>query len=153
MARFHLFQGQIALSLREPDLCLTTVLGSCISVCLFDTRMQAGGMNHFLLASGPAGSASASYGTHAMALIIEGLLKLGAERARLRAHVFGGASMYRSMRDPGRMNSDFIARFLGGERIPVLTSSTGGTCARRVEFWPASGIAHETCINDPTGPD
>ena len=92
--RVHVIQGQFEVSRDDPSCCLTTVLGSCISVCMFDPLARAGGMNHFLLASGQAGeAASASYGVNAMELLINALLKQGARRARLRAHVFGGANM------------------------------------------------------------
>lgn len=126
---------------------MTTVLGSCISVCLYDPVTLAGGMNHFMLAAGATGAANpASYGVNAMELLVNGLLKLGASRRRLRAHVFGGARMVAGLGNLGDRNADFTAGFLRAEGIRIGTNSVGGTQARRVNFWPASGRATEEMI-------
>ncbi|WBU57841.1 chemotaxis protein CheD [Paracoccus sediminicola] len=147
--RVHVIQGQFEVSRDDPSCCLTTVLGSCISVCMFDPLARAGGMNHFLLASGQAGgAASASYGVNAMELLINALLKQGARRARLRAHVFGGANMMAGLGSIGTRNAEFVAGFLRQEAIRVLSSSTGGNRARRVNFWPCSGRVEENFVRE-----
>ncbi|WP_271114920.1 chemotaxis protein CheD [Paracoccus aerodenitrificans] len=104
-------------------------------------------MNHFLLASGSiSGQRSASYGVNAMELLINGLLKLGAERGRLRARVYGGARMMSGLGDVGIKNAEFAIDFLKSESIRVLGSSTGGTQARRITLWPASGLVKELFV-------
>lgn len=145
--RLHIIQGQYEVAQGDPDCCMTTVLGSCISVCLYDPVALAGGMNHFLLATGRTGGAqSASYGVNAMELLINGLLKLGANRRRLRAHVFGGAQMMAGLGNIGGRNAEFTADFLRAEGMRIMTCSVGGTQARRVNFWPATGRAQEELI-------
>lgn len=147
--RVHIIQGQFEVRRNEPDCCLTTVLGSCISVCLLDPFAKAGGMNYFLLAQGRAGGVnSASYGVNAMELLINGLLKVGAERPRLRAHVFGGARMLSGLSNVGQGNSDFAMSFLRAEGIRILSQSTGGTQARRINFWPCSGLVKEELVRE-----
>ena len=75
---------------------LTTILGSCVAVCLFDREAGVGGMNHFLLPSGTP--ASARYADSAMPALVERVLGLGASRARLRAKLFGGACVVEALR-------------------------------------------------------
>lgn len=147
--RVHIIQGQFEVSRADPDCCMTTVLGSCISACIFDPLVCVGGMNHFVLATGRTGGTdSASYGVNAMELLINGLLRLGAGRHRLRAHVFGGARMVAGLGNLGERNAAFATGFLRTEGIPVMSNSVGGTEARRVNFWPASGIAREEFIKN-----
>ena len=78
------------------DLLLVTVLGSCVAACIRDPELGIGGMNHFMLpdtdSAGPAGNA-ARYGSYAMEMLINQLIKLGAVRARLEAKVFGGGAV------------------------------------------------------------
>jgi len=127
----------------------TTVLGSCISACLYDAESGIGGMNHFLLPSTSAeDSKNARYGVHAMELLINGVLKKGATRSQLRAKVFGGAKMSVNLSDIGLSNADFIQRFLRDEGISCVSSSVGGTSARRVRFHPVTGNAQQTRVEN-----
>jgi chemotaxis protein CheD len=71
---------------------ITTVLGSCVSVCLWDPQTAHGGINHFILPHGGAVS-SARYGNRALPLLLDRVLGLGAHRETLLACVFGGASV------------------------------------------------------------
>ena len=82
----------------DKDMLLVTVLGSCVAACIRDCQSGIGGMNHFMLpeGGGDAGSplnASARYGTYAMGILINQLLKLGARRSNLEAKVFGGGNV------------------------------------------------------------
>ena len=132
----------------DPETVLTTVLGSCIAVCLFDRDRAIGGMNHFLLPSREgAAVANVRYGAYAMEMLINGLLKDGARRARLEAKIFGGAMMLGGMRDIGAANIDFTRGFLADEGIPVTAESVGGSRARRVRFWAATGQAKQLLVS------
>ncbi|WP_157879060.1 chemotaxis protein CheD [Pararhodospirillum photometricum] len=78
---------------RIPHL-VTTILGSCVAVCLFDPAVGIGGMNHFVLPFHPSGEApSTRHGDYATATLIRRLGNLGADPERLRAKVFGGSVM------------------------------------------------------------
>ncbi|KUF12822.1 chemotaxis protein CheD [Pseudoponticoccus marisrubri] len=145
----NVVQGEYAIS-EDPDEMLTTVLGSCVAVCMFDTGRGIGGMNHFLLPSRPGeAGANVRYGAYAMELLINGLLKRGAARDRLQAKMFGGASMIGNVRDIGAQNAAFARRFLADERIPCRAESLGGVCARRIRFWPVSGLARQMLVEGP----
>ena len=78
-------QGEARVS-ADPDLELGTILGSCVATCLYDAQARIGGMNHFLLPDGNTGDgAPARYGSYAMEVLINELLKRGASRKRLEA--------------------------------------------------------------------
>ena len=124
---------------------VSTLLGSCVAACVRDPVRGVGGMNHFLLPGRRGGSDADSlrFGVHAMELLVNALLASGARRERLEAKLFGGAHMLDGLTDVGRQNSDFALSFLDAEGIRHLGGSLGGTTARRVQFWPASGRARQ----------
>ncbi|PJJ99357.1 chemotaxis protein CheD [Lysobacteraceae bacterium NML91-0213] len=121
---------------------LVTVLGSCVAACLRDPLLGIGGMNHFMLPDGSADDgAPARYGSHAMELLINDLLKRGANRRRLEAKVFGGANVLRGFTSNpvGSRNADFVGTYLAAEHIPVVASDLRGIHPRKVWFFPDSG--------------
>lgn len=145
----YVLQGEFKVS-RAPDTVLSTILGSCVAVCLWDEGVGLGGMNHFLLPFGPkaASSSPERYGVHAMEILINALLKAGARRNRLQAKLFGGARMSATLSDIGQSNARFAQQFLATEEIPCLAESLGGTSARRVLFRPATGQARQMLVPD-----
>lgn len=138
-------QGEVVVS-AEGHAVLSTVLGSCVAVCLHDPVAQVGGMNHFLLPGDPGQDGGARYGVHLMELLINGMLKKGASRSRMTAKIFGGARMSDTLRDIGGSNLKFAREFLEREEIPLLSESGGGRNARRVRFLPVSGIAQQMLV-------
>ena len=136
--------GETAVS--SEQVVISTLLGSCIAVALFDRVMHAGGLNHFLLPfpkSGSVFSDAGRYGVHAMELLINDLLKLGVKRERLHAKVFGGSAMLshreQAVYNVPKMNIQFIFEFLDLEKIPVDSYSVGGNLPRKVFFFPDTG--------------
>lgn len=147
--RLNVIQGEYLVS-NDPDVFLTTVLGSCVAVCLRDPDRGVGGMNHFLLPEGQADSTDDArrYGVHAMELLINALLHQGAQRSRLEAKLFGGARMFNGLSDVGAANAAFAERFLRDEGINVASASLGGVGARRLKYWPVSGRAQQKIVED-----
>jgi chemotaxis protein CheD len=146
--KIHVTQGESHVS-SDPNVVMTTVLGSCIAACLRDPVSGIGGMNHFLLpdaGDGRKDSDAVRYGAYAMELLINGLLKSGARRERLEAKIFGGGKLFDALSDVGASNAAFAERFLRDEGIPIVSSSVGGLSARRVEFWPASGRVRQRLV-------
>jgi chemotaxis protein CheD len=126
------------------DMLIVTVLGSCVSACIRDRVKGLGGMNHFMLPDGGDGgpvSASMRYGTYAMEVLINDLLKAGARREHLEAKVFGGGAVLRgfSSMNVGERNAAFVTRFLKTERIPVLAEDLNDIYPRKVYFFPRTG--------------
>ena len=149
--RLTVAQGDSVAS-RDPDIVYTTVLGSCVAVCLYDAAAKVGGMNHFLLAdpaplAGEEGHLLNRYGLHSMELLINAMLKRGATRSQLKARIYGGASMREGLGEIGRRNIAFARKFLSNENIPVLGEDVGGTSARRIEFRPAAGQSRCKVVN------
>jgi chemotaxis protein CheD len=127
----------------HEDMLLLTTLGSCVAVCLWDRQARIGGMNHFML---PDNSAeSGRYGPYAMEMLINALMKQGAQRMTLEAKVFGGAHVLNSVASDcmkvGQRNTQFALSYLATERIPVVVKDVEGECPRTVCFLPHSGKA------------
>ncbi|MDF8334301.1 chemotaxis protein CheD [Novosphingobium cyanobacteriorum] len=153
--RITVMQGQALVS-AEPQVELTTVLGSCVALCLFDPDARVGGMNHFLLAEPPAGMPTSAvdehYGTYLMELLVNQMLGKGARKMRLKAHLYGGANVNRNMMKIGTANAEFARGFLQREGIDLVRSDLGGTAARRVDFRPASGQVRCRTVEDRLAP-
>lgn len=141
----HVLQGENQVSDR-PDTMMTTVLGSCVSACLYDPVRRIGGMNHFLLPDG-AGSPDLPHASAAMERLLNALIKQGARRDRIEAKLFGGARMLAGLPDVGRRNGDAALSFLRSEGIALRAQSLGGAQARRVRFWPTTGRAQQLLLD------
>ena len=132
-----------------------TTLGSCIAVCLWDRQAKVGGMNHFMLPdNGGGASDSGRYGSFAMELLINEMLKLGASRLTLEAKVFGGGAVISGMNtiNVGERNTAFVMDYLKTERIPVVSKDVLEIYPRKVCFLPHSGKAMVKRLA-PTNPD
>ncbi|MCP8896786.1 chemoreceptor glutamine deamidase CheD [Shinella daejeonensis] len=147
--RVHVIQGEYKVC-SEPDVVMTTILGSCIAACMRDPVAGVGGMNHFLLPGSmdalAAGGDATRYGVHLMELLINGLLKRGARRERLEAKIFGGARTIASFSNVGEQNTRFARQFLADEGIRLMGESTGGEHGRKVEYWPTTGRARQYAL-------
>lgn len=128
----------------RKEMVIVTVLGSCVAACIRDRSTGLGGMNHFMLPdggdSGPV-SASMRYGTYAMEVLINDLLKAGARRDNLEAKVFGGGQVLRGFTamNVGERNAQFVTSFLKTEKIPVLAEDLNDIYPRKVYFFPRTG--------------
>jgi chemotaxis protein CheD len=125
---------------------LTTILGSCVSVCLWDRRGRGGGMNHYLLPSRrPDSPRTARYGDIAIPALVTKLVALGADRADLRAKVFGGAHVLPlgapGARTLGGDNVLVAFSLLRAEGIHVVSEDVGGTRGRKLAFNTVDGTA------------
>jgi chemotaxis protein CheD len=128
------------------DMLIVTVLGSCVSACIRDRVSGQGGMNHFMLpdgggdASSPV-SASMRYGTYAMEVLINELLKSGARRENLEAKVFGGGAVLKGFTaiNVGERNASFVINYLKMEKIRVLAEDLNDIYPRKVYFFPRTG--------------
>ena len=127
----------------KEDLVIMTVLGSCISACIWDSSARVGGMNHFMLPDGDGVEGGGRYGSYAMELLINELQKLGARRETMQAKVFGGAQVmagFTSM-NVGERNTAFVLDYLSTERIPVVSQDVLDIHPRKVCFFPVVGKA------------
>ncbi|MBS0508249.1 MAG: chemoreceptor glutamine deamidase CheD [Proteobacteria bacterium] len=127
----------------REQLAIMTVLGSCIAACLWDSRMRVGGMNHFMLPDGDSGDASGRYGSYAMELLINEMMKQGARRETLQAKIFGGGQVMANFTtmNVGERNTRFVQDYLATERIPVVSEDVLDIYPRKVVFFPVTGKA------------
>lgn len=124
---------------------IVTVLGSCVAACIRDKANGIGGMNHFMLPAisdfGEPTNTSASYGTYAMAVLINQLLDMGAQRENLEAKIFGGGNLLKSFTvdKVGERNVTFVRNYLKKEGIPVVAEDLLDTYPRKIYFFPEDG--------------
>ena len=133
----------------HEDVLITTLLGSCVSACLYDPYNKIAGMNHFLLSSRrysremPVCNTDAGrYGIHSMELLINEMWNRGAQRGNLKAKAFGGGSILKpadaftnSIFTVGEVNVRFIREFLQKENIPMVSFDLGGVVGRVINFY------------------
>ncbi len=128
---------------------VTTVLGSCVSVCIHDPRVGIGGMNHFMLPeplgerdswSATAGRA-ARYGSDAMEQLINTMLVMGCRRVDMQLKVFGGGRVLTQLSDIGQHNIEFVTRYIAAEKLTLCASDLGDVYPRQVQFFPHTGRA------------
>lgn len=137
----HVQPGQVLVS-AEPR-SFVTILGSCVTVCVYDPARRMGGLNHFLLPEAGVGVLSTRYGRGAMRKLIEKMLAQGAVKERLVAKVFGGACLL--------PNNQAVGDHLGGRNvklafsvldeagIPVVADDVRGTRGRKLIFHSDTG--------------
>ncbi len=127
----------------DEDILIMTTLGSCIAACLWDRERRIGGMNHFMLPDGGGAADSGRYGSFAMELLINELIKRGATRSTMEAKVFGGGAVISGMNsiNVGERNTSFVLDYLRTERITVVSKDVLDIYPRKVCFLPASGKA------------
>ncbi len=122
---------------------LYTVVGSCIATCMYDKERKVAGMNHFLLPGmvrpdEMLTSEVGRYGMFAMELLIGELIKLGAQRERLQAKLFGGGNVLKFRSSDGDItgsNIRFAKKFLELEGIPTVKQDLGGNGGRKILFF------------------
>jgi chemotaxis protein CheD len=137
--------GQLVVS--STPLSVVTILGSCVSVCLFDAIARIGGINHYLLPWGaPEGLTAARYGNTALQQLFDKIAEAGAKKNRLIAAVFGGAAILntppeRSRPPLGTQNVQLALKVLKDEHIVVQHMEVEGDCGRKLTFQTDTGFA------------
>ena len=140
----YLHPGQVFAS---PDpAVVTTILGSCVAVCIWDPVLRVGGANHYLLPHGAEnGPSSARFGNVAVPRLIQRLISFGSRKRSLEAKVFGGACVLKAFGEHegrlGRKNVEVAYAVLQREGIPVVAEDLGGDRGRKVVFHTDDGAA------------
>jgi len=141
MKRHYLYPGTLFVH-RQPHL-VTTVLGSCVSVCLWNQTSHLGGINHYLLPLwNGEGLQTPKYGNIAIAKLVDKVRTLSNPGDKLIAKVFGGASMWEKTEGLlaiGQRNIEFALEALESHKIPIVGSDLGGYYGRKVIFNSGDG--------------
>ncbi len=129
---------------------VSTILGSCVAVCLYDPFLKIGGINHFMLPYwNGQGLASPKYGNIAIEKLIEKMLSLGSLKSNLKAKVFGGGEVIETNITQfhiGERNIKVAIEMLQEFNIPVVAKSLGGKLGRKIEFTTDSGEVRQKYI-------
>ncbi len=139
--KHFLYPGALFASLKSAE--ITTILGSCVAVCLWDSALNIGGINHFMLPLwNGQGLASPRYGNIAIDRLIKKMITLGSNKIHLIAKVFGGGEVIStniSQFHIGQRNIMLAKEFLEEEKIPIISSSVGGKMGRKIVFHTTTG--------------
>jgi len=137
----------------NPNLTITTVLGSCVAATIRNPKNGFGGLNHFMLPESDGGdwggvTSVMRFGNHAMETLINEVLKSGCSRQELEIKLFGGANMYSGMSELGARNSLFAVNYLRNEGYRCLASDLGGHLGRRIHYQPATGKVQRLLLSE-----
>jgi len=142
--RHYLLPGELKVSAEPAQ--LTTILGSCVSVCMWDPNVHIGGMNHFLLPAWREGEGhSTRFGDIATRTLLEKLLGMGCQRRHLVAKLFGGSALFqkesRYFASLGAKNVEAARLMMKNAGVPVIAQDTGGNKGRKLIFNTDDGSA------------
>jgi chemotaxis protein CheD len=144
----YLFPSTIYCS-KEPSL-ITTVLGSCVSVCLYDAINRVGGINHYMLPLWNGdGLATPKYGNIAIKKLLDAMLANGAYKNNIIAKVFGGGEVIDTNVANfhiGERNIAIAKSILEDERIIIKAISVGGKLGRKIIFDSLTGAVQHKFI-------
>jgi chemotaxis protein CheD len=128
-----------------------TILGSCVSICLYDTLLGLGSINHFMLPCwNGQGMPCPKYGDVAIRKLIEKSISLGCRKENLVAKIFGGADQHGlvgGLYNIGARNIDIAETLLEQERINIIARSTGGVNGRKILFHTHENRVFVKCLN------
>lgn len=137
-----IYPGQIEIQKKSP---ISTLLGSCVAICLYDPHLHLAGMNHFMLPHFRDREKNLHDGMYSgmasMDALVNAMMKHGAHKSRLVAKGFGGGNMFQLAQKPsvGERNTAFAHEWLQAEKIPLIATDWGGNWARKIIFDPMSG--------------
>lgn len=148
--RVFVHAGQVCVAREATE--MTTILGSCVAICIWDDVSGIGGMNHFMLPQDiGTHHATPRYARHATVLLLDELRFAGAEASRLRAKVYGGACILGGAvatgRDLGALNAQVARELLHDARIPIVAEETGGDLGRKLLYHTATGETSVTKVH------
>jgi chemotaxis protein CheD len=134
--RYYLMAGGIFI--HQDAYIVTTVLGSCVSVCIWDSAKKMGGINHYMLPFwNGEGLASPKYGTIAIPKMIEKMIELGSVKRNLQAKIFGGGEVFgkpNALMNIGERNILIAQSLLEKEHIQIVSADVGGMAGRKIVY-------------------
>jgi len=153
MTRHFLYPSTMFASAQPAE--VTTILGSCVAVCLWDRYLGIGGINHYMLPTWNGMElASPKYGNIAIERLVEKMLQLGCKKNNLVAKVFGGGEVITvasSTMHIGERNIMVAEDMLQERNIPIIGRSTGGKNGRKIIFNTHTGEVLQCYIKNSMG--
>ncbi len=133
------------LYITQEDEVISTVLGSCVSVCASDTVHGIGGMNHFMVPGDVDDLQNSNQeellklGIYAVGYLLDQLYSLGAKKQCLEIKVFGGGAIISSAGDVGNSNIDFVMHYIEKNQLNLVSHDLGGQLPRKLNYLPKTG--------------
>lgn len=137
IGKYYLYPGYIFIS--EAPYMIHTVLGSCVSVCLWDEARKYGGMNHYIYSKPFENEKNCKFGSISIRYMLTLMYGNGSQKKDLRAHIVGGGYNKHMNASVGDANIEVAEEILGKEGISIVTRDTGGQTGRKVIFNNSSG--------------
>jgi len=141
-----------ALFINDKNYEVTTILGSCVSVCLYDTEMRMGGINHFMLPQWNGNDVpSLKYGDISINKLIDIMISKGCTKENINAKIFGGWEKNagdKSINNIGLRNSQVALEILESSKIRIIASSIGGEWGRKLKFYTRTGEVYMKMIKN-----
>lgn len=134
---YYLHPGYIFFS--EEKYQITTILGSCVAVCIWDKKKKIGGMNHYIYSIDINKKMNSKYGDNSIKILLNFFKKAGSEFKDLEASIIGGAENPSLSSKIGEENINIAEKILGNNKINVVYKKTGGEKGRKVIFNNYSG--------------
>ena len=126
------------LKIAGKETIIQTVLGSCVAICIWDSHLKIGGMNHYMLPHWEGnGLSSPKFGDVAIPKLISKMQEAGSRKKNMIAKVFGGAEVLNFNRDHfniGQRNIEVARELLKDSNIPIIGHSLGGNRGRKINF-------------------
>ena len=149
ISKSHYLYPSAMFASRRPSL-VSTILGSCVAVCLWDNKLEFGGINHFMLPLwNGQGLPSPKYGNIANIKLMQRMVSLGSDPENLIAKIFGGGEILISNNDQfhvGSRNIQIALDMLEDANIPVIGKSIGGVSGRKIIFNTHTGMVRQSLI-------
>ena len=140
--KHYLYPGNLFVH-HEPHV-VTTILGSCVSVCLWDPVLKIGGINHYMLPFwNGEGIPVPRYGNIAIGKLVEKMLLCGSQKKNIKAKIFGGSNLgqnSKGMMNVGERNVLVAQEILAEKKIPIISSDVGGSQGRRLLYFTDCGL-------------
>ena len=146
LPKFYLYPS--TLFIKKEGHIVTTVLGSCVAVCLFDQTIGVGGINHYMLPLWNGNElASPKYGNIAIESLVKKMENLGSKRVNMIAKIFGGANQLNHSAGIGQRNIKIAEEKLAEMKIKIVARSVGGHLGRKINLNTSSGEVFMKYIN------
>lgn len=138
----YLLPGELIVT--SDNLKISTILGSCVAVCLYDRDSRIAGMNHYMLPINKDNDPNRfRYGDTSLGDMLSQMIKIGAQKNKIKARVYGGGSMFVNTGpgfNIGQQNVEVALKFLKDNSIQILLVETGGKTGRKVIFDTSAGV-------------
>jgi chemotaxis protein CheD len=137
--------GIAELEVAEPPDILRTILGSCVGICLYDNKNKIGGLSHIMLPKiNDMNSDKKKYADTAIPILLDKMVKKGANMDIITAKLVGGATMFNfpsksSFTNIGQSNATSVKKILNNLNIKIIAEELGGDFGRTIDFYMDTG--------------